>query len=185
MILLQEPTLHFDDAICVCAATSKKRGSKLKAYSGDRLLWSTSNKSFSFLQIEIESMIVQKQMIPHLKGLVMVILFPEGEGRGVIRGLPRPLFVKSVLFRKTGPGNLLRLPRPCPPRIILSIIWGLKWGIVGLCTACTFWIIWAQSWKFKIFVKLPYKMELFPRLLTLSSIYSKSTSGAKTHNTSF
>ena len=47
-------------------------------------------------------MIVQKQMIPHLKGLVMGILIPEGEGRGVIRGLPRPLFVKSVLFRKKG-----------------------------------------------------------------------------------
>ena len=36
-------------------------------------------------------MIVQKHMIPHLKGLVMDILIPEGEGRGVIRGLPRPL----------------------------------------------------------------------------------------------
>ena len=58
-------------------------------------------------------MIVQKQMIPHLKGLVIDILIPEGEGRGVFRGLPRPLFVKCVLFRKKGRGNLLRLPRPC------------------------------------------------------------------------
>ena len=67
-------------------------------------------------------MIVQKQMIPHLKGLVMDFFIPEGEGRGVIMGLPRPLFVKSVLFRKKGRGNLLRLPRPCPPRILLSTI---------------------------------------------------------------
>ena len=65
-------------------------------------------------------MIVQKQMIPHLKGLVMGILIPEGEGRGVIRGLPRPLFVKSVLFRKKGRGKSLMLPRPCPSRILLS-----------------------------------------------------------------
>ena len=66
-------------------------------------------------------MIVQKHMIPHLKGLVMDILIPEGEGRGVIRGLPLPLFVKSVLVRKKGRGNLLRLPRPCLPKISLSI----------------------------------------------------------------
>ena len=45
-------------------------------------------------------MIVQKQMIPHLKGLVMGDLIPEGKGRGVIRGLPRPLFVKSVFERE-------------------------------------------------------------------------------------
>ena len=67
-------------------------------------------------------MMLRKQMIPHLKGLVMDILIPEGEGRGVIWDLPRPLFVKSVLFRKKGRGNLLRLPRPCPPRILLSTI---------------------------------------------------------------
>ena len=65
-------------------------------------------------------MIVQKQMIPHLKALMMDILILEEEGHGNIRGMPRPLFVKSVLFRKKGRGNLLRLPRPCPPRILLS-----------------------------------------------------------------
>ena len=93
-----------------------------KTYSGDRLLWSTSNTSFGFLQIEREPMIVQKQMIPHLKALMMDILILEGEGRGIIRGLPRPLFVKSVLFRKKGHGNLLRLPRPCPPSILFSTL---------------------------------------------------------------
>jgi len=45
-------------------------------------------------------MIVQKQMIPHLKALLLDIKIPEEEGRGLIRGLPRLLFVKSVLFRK-------------------------------------------------------------------------------------
>ena len=62
-----------------------------------------------------------KQMIPHLKALMIDILILEEKGRGIIRGLPRPLFVKSVLFRKKGRGNLLRLPRPCPPRILLTI----------------------------------------------------------------
>ena len=65
-------------------------------------------------------MIVQKQMIPHLKALMMDILILEEEGRGIIRGLPRPLFVKSVLFRKKGRGKSLMLPRPCPSRILLS-----------------------------------------------------------------
>ena len=66
-------------------------------------------------------MIVQKQMIPHLKALVMAVLIPEGEGRGIIRGLPRPPFVKSVLFRKKGRGKSLTLPRPCSSGILLSI----------------------------------------------------------------
>ena len=88
-----------------------------KTYSGDRLLWSTSNTGFDFLQIEREPMIVQKQMITHLKALILDVKIPEEEGCGVNRG---PLFVKSVLFRKKGCGILLRLPRPCPPRIILS-----------------------------------------------------------------
>ena len=51
---------------------------------------------------------VQEQMIPHWKALILDILILEEEGRGIVRGLPRPLFVKSVLFRKKGCGNLLR-----------------------------------------------------------------------------
>ena len=99
---------------------------KSSIYSGDRLLWSTSNTSFGFLQIERESMIVQKQKISHLKALMMEISILKEEGRGIIRGLPRQLFVKSVLFRKKGRGNLLRLPCPCPPRILLSTTKALK-----------------------------------------------------------
>ena len=35
----------------------------------------------------------------------MDIQILEEEGRGIIKGLPCPLFVKSVLFRKKGRGN--------------------------------------------------------------------------------
>ena len=62
-------------------------------------------------------MIVQKQMIPHLKTLMMDINILEEIGGGIIRGLPCTLFVKSVLFMKKGRDNRLRRPRPCPPRI--------------------------------------------------------------------
>ena len=77
-------------------------------------------------------------MIPHLKGLVMGILIPEGEGHGVIKGLPRPLFVKNVLFRKKGRGKPMKLPRPCASRILLSITIAKKLRILGLCTICNF-----------------------------------------------
>ena len=60
---------------------------------------------------------VKKQMIPHLNALIMDIKIPGKNGRGVIRGLPCPLFVKSVLFRKKGRGKSLMLPHPCPPRL--------------------------------------------------------------------
>ena len=41
---------------------------------------------------------VEKQTIPHLKALIVGILNPEDWGRGFVIGLPRPLFVKNVLF---------------------------------------------------------------------------------------
>ena len=69
---------------------------------------------------------VEKQTIPHLKDLIVDILHPEDWGRGSVIGLPRPLFVKNVLFRKRGRGKLLMLPRPCPSGFIMSTIRGLK-----------------------------------------------------------
>ena len=68
-----------------------------------------------------ELIVAEKQMILHFKGLIMDVQILEGQGRGIIRGLPRPLFVKSVLFRKQGCGKPLRLPRPSLSRILLSI----------------------------------------------------------------
>ena len=111
---------------------------KFNIYSGDGLLWTTLNINFGFLQIKWEPMIVKKQMIPHLNALIMDIKIPDKEGRGVIRGLPRPLFVKSVLFRKKGRGKSLMLPRPCSSRILLSTTIAKKWRIVGFCTTCSF-----------------------------------------------
>ena len=57
---------------------------------------------------------VEKQTIPFLKVLIVDILDPEDWGRGFVIGLPSPLFVKNVLFRRRGRGKLLMLPRPCP-----------------------------------------------------------------------
>ena len=36
--------------------------------------------------------------IPHFKPLIMDIKIPEGEGLGIIRGLPCTQFVKKVIF---------------------------------------------------------------------------------------
>ena len=154
-------------------------------YSGNWLLWSTSNTSFGLLQIEREPMIVKKTNDTSFESPDNGHINSKRKMDGIIRGLPRPLFVKSVLFKKKGRGNLLRLPRPCPPGILLSIIWALKWGIVGLCNICTFWVNWAQIRSLgnsSILLNKIYENLKFPNL---SSIYSKSTSYTKTHNTSF
>ena len=68
-----------------------------------------------------ELQVAEKPIILHCKGLIIDVQILEGQGRGIIRGLPRPLYVKSVLFRKQGRGKPLRLPRPCSPRNLLSI----------------------------------------------------------------
>ena len=53
------------------------------------------------------------------RSMINHLYIPEDQGRGCFRGLPLPLFVKSVLFRKKGRGKSLMLPRPCPSRILL------------------------------------------------------------------
>ena len=120
-----------------CKPRVKELPPPLQSYSGDGLLSHASNINFGFLQIKWEPMKIKKQMIPHLNALIMDIKIPDKEGRGVIRGLPRPLFVKSVLFRKKGRGKSLMLPRPCPSRILLSTTIAKKWHIVGLCNICS------------------------------------------------
>ena len=55
---------------------------------------------------------VQRHAIPHLKPLIMDIINPEGQGRGNIRSLPRPLLLKSAFFTKSGRGRPMIMPRP-------------------------------------------------------------------------
>ena len=59
----------------------------------ERMLWYTSNTDFAFHQAQRELRIVQKQALPHLKGLIVGFLNPEDWGRGFLFGLPRPLFM--------------------------------------------------------------------------------------------
>ena len=71
---------------------------------------------------------VEKQAIPHLKALILGNLNSEDWGRGFVAGLPRPLLVKNVRFRRRGRGKLLMLPRPCPSGLLLSTIRNFKFG---------------------------------------------------------
>ena len=74
--------------------TRKPSGTKgTVIYRCERMLWYTSNTDFGFHQFEREPRIVQKQTIPHLKGLIVGFLNPEDWGRGILIGLPRPLFM--------------------------------------------------------------------------------------------
>ena len=54
----------------------------------------------------------QRHSILHFKPLIVDIINPEGQGRGNIRSLPRPLFLKSTFFTKSGLGRPITKPRP-------------------------------------------------------------------------
>ena len=54
----------------------------------------------------------QRHSIPHFKPLIVDIINPEGQGRGNIRSLPRPLLLKSTFFTKSGRGKPITKPRP-------------------------------------------------------------------------
>ena len=62
------------------------------------MLSHTSNTDFGFHQFQREQRIVQKQTIPHLKGLIAGFLNPEDLGQGILIGLPRPLFMIDGTF---------------------------------------------------------------------------------------
>ena len=55
---------------------------------------------------------VQRQLIPHFKPLIEDSKCPEGQGRGNIKSLPRPLLLKSGFFTKSGHGRPIIMPRP-------------------------------------------------------------------------
>ena len=55
---------------------------------------------------------VQRPTICHLKALVVDNKSLEGHGRGSLKGLPRPCFLKSTLFTNSGRGKPLVMPRP-------------------------------------------------------------------------
>ena len=89
-------------------------------YTAGQLYPTSSMSQNTNTFIDSEPRVTEKQTIPHLEALRVHVKIPEDQGRGCFRGLPRPLFVKSVLFRKKGRGKSLMLPRPCPSRILLS-----------------------------------------------------------------
>ena len=88
---------------------------------------------------------VQGPTIRHLKALVVENKNLGGQGRGSLKGLPRPCFLKSTLFTNSGRGKPLIMPRPCPSRIQTSIIRPFKKGII--CFSATF-----SSGVIKLFV---------------------------------
>ena len=55
---------------------------------------------------------VQRPTIRHFLALVVGNKNLEEEGRGGVMDLPRPFFLKSTLFTKSGRGKPLKQPRP-------------------------------------------------------------------------
>ena len=57
--------------------------------------------SGTLAQILTESLLLQKQTLPHMKALILSFLELEGQVRGIIMEVPCPLPVKSILSLKS------------------------------------------------------------------------------------
>ena len=77
---------------------------------------------------------VQRHLIPHFKPLIVDIINPEGQGRGNIRSLPRPLLLKSEFFTKSGRGRPIIMPRPQSSGFKMFTIRAFKKGIACFST---------------------------------------------------
>ena len=55
---------------------------------------------------------VQRPTIRHFLAMVVDNISLEGQGRGSIKDLPRPFFLKSTLFTNSGRGKPLKQSRP-------------------------------------------------------------------------
>ena len=77
---------------------------------------------------------VQRHLIPHFKPLIVDIINPEGQGRGNIRSLPRPLLLKSTFFTKSGRGRPITKPRPQSSGFKMPTIRAFKKGIACFST---------------------------------------------------
>ena len=76
----------------------------------------------------------QRHSIPHFKRLIVDSKIPEGQGRGNIRSLPRPLFLKSTFFTKSGRGRPITKPRPQSSGFKMPIIRAFKLYIACFST---------------------------------------------------
>ena len=80
---------------------------------------------------------VQRHSIPHFKPLIVDIINSEGQGRGNIRSLPRPLLLKSTFFTKSGRGRPITKPRPKSSGFKMPTIRTFKRYIVCFSTILT------------------------------------------------
>ena len=76
----------------------------------------------------------QRHSIPHFKHLIVDIKNPEGQERGNIRSLPRPLLLKSTFFTKSGRGRPITKPRPKSSGFKMPTIRAFKKGIAWFST---------------------------------------------------
>ena len=87
---------------------------------------------------------VQRPTICHFLAIVVDNKILEGQGRGSIKGLPHPFFLKSTLFTNSGCGKPIKAPPPSSSRILMSIIRAFKWGIICFCIMIGSHSIWRK-----------------------------------------
>ena len=87
---------------------------------------------------------VQRPTIRHFLAMVVDNKILEEQGRGSIKDLPRPFFLKSTLFTNSGRGKPLITPRPSLSGIFMYIIRAFKWGIICFFTIIGSHLIWRK-----------------------------------------
>ena len=69
---------------------------------------------------------LQRLTICHFLAMVVDNKILEGQGRGSIKDLPRPFFLKSTLFTNSAPELSLIKLGICPSRFVLSTFRAFK-----------------------------------------------------------
>ena len=76
----------------------------------------------------------QRHSILHFKPLIVDNKYCEGQGRGNIRSLPRPLLLKSEFFTKSGRGRPIVMPHPQSSGFKMPTTRAFKKGIACFST---------------------------------------------------
>ena len=95
-------------------------------------------------QVTQKLQVVQRPTIRHFLAMVVDNKILEEQGRGSIKDLPRPFFLKSTLFTNGGRGKPLITPRPSLSGIFMYIIRAFKWGIICFFTIIGSHLIWRK-----------------------------------------
>ena len=103
-------------------------------YTADRMHWFSGFEYFVKSGFEREPLILDKQMIPHFKGLDVGFKISQEQPCSFIRDDHATFLVKNTLFKEEVAWQPLRKLQSCSPSILEPSTRAFKWSIVCLST---------------------------------------------------